>query len=543
MSIQGSLRAQLLALLGGSILLLVVISLFCFRLLAQGVEDYQSLVNSTLQESALVDRANLEFKSQVQEWKNVLLRGKDPEALTKYWTQFEEQERAVNQTLAQLSQLAGQWQDQELVAQVRSLSDEHQKLGQAYRQGKEKFVAAQGDPTVGDQAVKGIDRATSEQMAALVKHLHEEGNRQAQAINEETHSEAILGVVFLIVASLLVGVLSLWLVNRQLLVPIKALTDFIIQLSHGKFDRPFALQRQDELGALAKAANTLRDFLGATFSQLKLSGEQLDSASHELKEISGLMTKGTRDQFSRTDMVATAMHEMSATAQNVAENAASAAQAADQADHTAHEGEQVMQDTIGGIAQMGKEIDNTAGVIKQLDEDSRRISTVLEVIRSIAEQTNLLALNAAIEAARAGEQGRGFAVVADEVRTLAKRTADSTAEINQIIAKVQRGTQDAVQAIGSSQQLSQQSIEQVTVAGRKLQSITSSISQIHGMNQQIATAAEEQTLVVEDIARNLVDIKTIATENEENAHRTQGASDQLHQTAVDLNRAMQKLMA
>ena len=274
-----------------------------------------------------------------------------------------------------------------------------------------------------------------------------------------------------------------------------------------------------------------------------MSGEQLDSASHELKEISGLMTKGTREQFSRTDMVATAMHEMSATAQNVAENAASAAQATDQADHTAHEGEQVMQDAIGGIAQMGKEIDNTAGVIKQLDEDSRRISTVLEVIRSIAEQTNLLALNAAIEAARAGEQGRGFAVVADEVRTLAKRTADSTAEINQIIAKVQRGTQDAVQAIGSSQQLSKQSIEQVTFAGHKLQSITSSIGQIHGMNQQIATAAEEQTLVVEDIARNLVDIKTIATENEENAHRTQGASDQLHQTAVDLNRAMQKLMA
>ncbi|MDY7800782.1 methyl-accepting chemotaxis protein, partial [Aeromonas caviae] len=226
---------------------LVIISLLCFRLLEHGVEDYQSLVNSTLQESTLVDRANLEFKSQVQEWKNVLLRGKDPEALTKYWTRFEEQERAVNQTLAQLSQLAGQWQDQELVAQVRSLSDEHQKLGLAYRQGKEKFVAAQGDPTVGDQAVKGIDRATSEQMEALVKHLHEEGNRQAQAISEETRSQAILGVVFLIVASLLVGVLSLWLVNRQLLVPIKALTDFIIQLSHGKFDRPFALQRQDEL--------------------------------------------------------------------------------------------------------------------------------------------------------------------------------------------------------------------------------------------------------------------------------------------------------
>lgn len=301
---------------------------------------------------------------------------------------------------------------------------------------------------------------------------------------------------------------------------------------------------------LAKREPMLIAPLAGNFFELRnseyavLVSEINKTALYSAEKLTPAQVKGAkRIKRSRTDMVATAMHEMSATAQNVAENAASAAQATDQADHTAHEGEQVMQDTIGGIAQMGKEIDNTAGVIKQLDEDSRRISTVLEVIRSIAEQTNLLALNAAIEAARAGEQGRGFAVVADEVRTLAKRTADSTAEINQIIAKVQRGTQDAVQAIGSSQQLSQQSIEQVTVAGRKLQSITSSISQIHGMNQQIATAAEEQTLVVEDIARNLVDIKTIATENEENAHRTQGASDQLHQTAVDLNRAMQKLMA
>ena len=543
MSIQSSLRGQLLALLAGSILLIVLIALFSFRLLSQGVDDYRDLLASSQAESNLVDESNLEFKIQVQEWKNVLLRGKDPEALAKYWAQFEEKERRVNQILQQLEQLANRWQDDALARQIRDLSDEHQRLGQAYRQGKAKFIAAQADPYIGDAAVKGIDRSTSEKMAALVKHLHEEGEAQAVTINEQTQTNEILGIAMLVGASLAVALLGLWLVNRQLLTPIKSLIDYITQLSHGHFDRPLAMQRQDELGTLAVAANTLREFLGSTFAQLKNGSEQLDSASRDLQQISGLMTTGTREQFSRTDMVAAAMHEMSATAQNVAENAASAAQAADQADRTAHEGEQVMQETIGGIAQMGSEIDNTAAVIHRLDEDSRRISTVLEVIRSIAEQTNLLALNAAIEAARAGEQGRGFAVVADEVRTLAKRTADSTAEINKIIDKVQSGTQAAVAAISSSQELSTKSVEQVSEAGHKLQNITALIGQIHDMNQQIATAAEEQSLVVEDIARNLMDIKSIATDNEANALRTQDASKQLHETAGDLNQAMRQLMA
>jgi len=201
-----------------------------------------------------------------------------------------------------------------------------------------------------------------------------------------------------------------------------------------------------------------------------------------------------------------------------------------------------MQSTITMITRMSGEIENTAGVIQQLDEDSRRISTVLEVIRNIAEQTNLLALNAAIEAARAGEHGRGFAVVADEVRTLAKRTADSTAEINTIITTVQSGTKDAVQAIASSRLLSGDSVEKVTEAGDMLQQITTAISEIHNMTQQIATAAEEQTSVVEDISRNLIEIKDIATDNQDNANVTEETSHQLHTISSELHQTMHKLM-
>ena len=543
MSIQRSLRAQMLSLLGGSILLLIIVSLLCFHYLSRGITSYQTLLNGTLEASQLVDNANLEFKIQVQEWKNVLLRGKNPENLQKYWSQFESQEQKVNAQLNQLREQASAHQNAALVSQVQTLITEHQQLGQAYRAGRDQFLAANADPAVGDKAVKGIDRAASEQMSNLVKQLHQQGVQESELIANETSRTMTLGITILLGSALLITLLSLWLVNHQILNPIKQLITHITRLSQGEFTQTLRLQRQDELGHLVQAANSLRDSLVDTFSQIRHSTDQLDQASSELQHISGKMTDGTQDQFARTDLLATAMHEMSATAQDVAHNAATAAHAADQADQAAKEGEQVMQATINTITHMSQEIENTAGVIQRLDEDSRRISTVLEVIRTIAEQTNLLALNAAIEAARAGEQGRGFAVVADEVRTLAKRTADSTAEINKIIDKVQNGTQDAVQAIASGQQFSEQSVTQVTQAGEMLRHITQAIGEIHNMNQQIATAAEEQTSVAEDISRNLVDIKDIATSNGENAQQTQHTSHQLHTISSELSHAMHRVMA
>jgi len=317
--------------------------------------------------------------------------------------------------------------------------------------------------------------------------------------------------------------------------PMQQLTRYLTRLSQGEMLPPLQLQRQDELGQLTSAANRLQGFLQATLDQLQCSHDELEQSSQTLGSISNQLTGGTQDQLSRTDMVATAMHEMTATAQNVADNAAQAAVAADRADQASREGDDMMQQTIATISQMSQEIDQSATVIQRLSEESRRIGTVLEVIQAIAEQTNLLALNAAIEAARAGEQGRGFAVVADEVRTLARRTADSTAEINKIIEQILGSTQDAVQAISSSQQLGGQGVERVTQAGQMLRRIGEAITDIHGMNQQIATAAEQQTAAVEDISHNLVDIKTVATEIQLQAERTQQASGQLHQNSQRLS--------
>ncbi len=539
MFLQKSLRAQILALLGGSLALILITALACFSFLSNGIHSYRGLLDGPVESSRLIDSANVEFKIQVQEWKNVLLRGQDSANLQRYWSQFEEQERKVQDILGKLVQVAAA--DPALKQQVERLRSEHQALGANYRKGRDAFVAAGADAKAGDAAVKGIDRDASDQMTALVEQLRQNSLSQAEQINSSAARTILSGTIVMLGAALVIAVFSLWLVNRNLIIPIRHLIGHVDQLSHGQFGQRVESTRQDELGLLARAANKLRDFLASTTERLHHSTQNLDNASSELNAIASRMTEGVSEQFERTDQVATAMHEMSATAQEVARHAADAAHAANEADDSARQGGAVMQSTIATITDIRGEIASTAEVIRRLENDSGRIGKVLEVIRGIAEQTNLLALNAAIEAARAGEQGRGFAVVADEVRHLAQRTAESTAEINQIIDTVQTGALNAVRAIESGQQRSEQGVTQVTEAGAMLQRITDAVEAIRDMNHQIATAAEEQTSVAEDISRNLTELTAIASANQDNVERTQMASHNLREMSGELGDVTRRL--
>ncbi|QXI40042.1 methyl-accepting chemotaxis protein [Pseudomonas xantholysinigenes] len=534
-----SLRVQILTLLGASLAAILLIALVCFQFLSSSVRGYAELVDGPLRASQLIDEANLQFKIQVQEWKNVLLRGRQPAELDKYWQQFQAREQQVQQLLGQLAEGS----EPALKARLEQLKASHRQLGAAYEQGRQAFLAAGGDPVAGDLAVKGVDRATSDQMSALVEQLRGDAQVRAEVISATAERTVWLGVLVMLASAVLVGLFSLWLVNRSLVEPIRELIDYVAQLSQGRFGARVDSRREDELGRLALAANTLRDFLADTVGRLKDNADELENASGKLRGVASDMAHGTQDQFQRTDQVATAMHEMSATAQEVARHAADAARAADEADHSAQVGEQVMQQTIDIIAVVNREIAGTAVVIRHLENDSTRIGKVLEVIRGIAEQTNLLALNAAIEAARAGEAGRGFAVVADEVRSLAQRTAASIAEIHQIIEAVQSGAVEAVKAIESGQQRSEEGGEQVQQAGLMLGRITTAVEAIRDMNRQIATAAEEQTSVAEDISRNLVEITRIATANQEAVRHTEEAGQRLHGLSGQLGEVTSRLSA
>ena len=527
-----SLRGQVLTLLGGSLLLMLLIALASFQMLNDSARSYQRLLEGPATISLRVASVDIGFKTQVQEWKNLLLRSNSNDEADSFWRRFEQEEQQIQlqiSDLLTLPQLSA-----ELRSQLQKLQQEHRRIGADYRRGRDAFLQSGFDASEGDEVVRGIDREFSKQLEELTVVWRERTQEEVPVLERSTRNTVIFGLLFMLVSAVVVFVLGQLMLRRQLIEPINRLIGHVDALSQGHLGQPLDVRRQDELGRLAHAANRLREFLSETFGKLKHSTEELDSANRELESVSSKMAGDSRTQFERTDQVATAMQEMSATSQEVARHTTEAAQAADAADAACAQGDQAMRLMVSSIGSIREEISHTSDVVHSLADDSARIGAVLEVIHGIAEQTNLLALNAAIEAARAGEQGRGFAVVADEVRNLARRTAESTAEIQQIIEAVQGGARNAVQAIESGQRSSSEGVEQVNRAVEILRGINVAVEAIRDMNRQIATAAEEQTAVAEEMTHSLTDITSIAKANQQHVERTHQAASQLLEISAEL---------
>ena len=382
----------------------------------------------------------------------------------------------------------------------------------------------------------GNAQAASEQ---ALQHMAEQGTLLLQTSQAMTTSQtavrdagATQAKTLLAVATglaLALGLLAAWAITRQIIIPLRQTLRAAERVASGDLTQNLQVNRRDELGQLQASMQRMTQGLRELIGGIGDGVTQIASAAEELSAVTEQTSAGVNNQKVETDQVATAMNQMTATVHEVARNAEQASEAALMADQQAREGDRVVGEAVAQIERLAGEVINSSEAMNQLKAESDKIGSVLDVIKSVAQQTNLLALNAAIEAARAGEAGRGFAVVADEVRSLAQRTQQSTEEIEELIAGLQSGTQRVASVMDNSRQLTDSSVELTRRAGSSLETITRTVSSIQAMNQQIATAAEEQTAVAEEINRSVMNVRDISDQ-------TSAASEETASSSVELAR-------
>ncbi|RMT69810.1 Methyl-accepting chemotaxis protein [Pseudomonas syringae pv. theae] len=421
---------------------------------------------------------------------------------------------------------------------LAQFEDANSKMG-AYIDGVKQIIAMDSsdhEKAVSFANAEQVQRATAyqEKLTTLRKQNAEEavssGNDATAVYN---HSVNVLLTV-VIAASLLTVVLAIAL-TRSIVDPISVSLKLAEDIAAGDLTRQLSVVGSDEASRLMNALNTMSGNLRSTIHEISGASAQLSTAAVEMTSITESADRTLQQQNSEIEQAATAVNQMSAAVEEVARNATSTSEAARQSSLSADLGNQRVAETLAAMQKLTGLVEGSSGQVTALAGQAQDISKVLSVIRGIAEQTNLLALNAAIEAARAGEQGRGFAVVADEVRALAHRTQTSTQEIEQMISAIQAGSSATVESMQKSTLEVHSTRKTAEGAGESLRQITESVLEINNRNLQIATASEQQAHVARDVDRSLISIRDLAVQSSEGTRQTLVASNELSQLAVNLN--------
>jgi methyl-accepting chemotaxis protein len=517
------------ALIGALMLFLGVFALNQMSKIRGATEDIT--LSSVPSIRALDDFTQLTLRLRVLSYR--LLTNREPEVQQKTLESFELRNQQIRAAQAVYEKLIDSGEE-------RSIYDEYVRLLAQYHQIEDRMKSLSQANQV-DELRKLLNTellSNSEQVNSVLNRLLDYNNKSALATNQQAKDQYDLAfdlVVGLLVIATALTLLFAWLLTRSITLPISQALDAAEKIAEGNLTRPIQVDGNDEAGRLLAAMAKMQEKLRDTLQRIAGSATQLASAAEELNAVTDESARGLTQQNNEIEQAATAVNEMTSAVEEVARNAVSTSEASRNATTSAGDGRDLVQETVSAIERMSGDVQATATLIGDLANESRDIGKVLDVIRGLADQTNLLALNAAIEAARAGEAGRGFAVVADEVRALAHRTQQSTSEIERMIGSIQAGTEHAVDSMRNSTERAESTLNIAKGAGMSLDTINTAIVEINERNLVIASAAEEQAQVAREVDRNLVNIRDLSVQSATGASQTSAASSELSRLAVDLN--------
>ncbi|MFJ4142031.1 methyl-accepting chemotaxis protein [Pseudomonas sp. NPDC089734] len=416
---------------------------------------------------------------------------------------------------------------------------------QNYLQAQDRLrkISLAGETDQINGLIIGDLKVYSDQIAPLLEKLIALNTTGANKAVEDASSQyesSRFMIAGMIIAAALLTVLLAVLLTRSIVRPLMDAVQVAEDVAAGDLSKTVVVQGKDEVSRLQQALSGMQLNLRKTIQQISDSAALLASAAEELDAVTTESSRGLQQQNNEIEQAATAVNEMTAAVEEVARNAVSTSEASRLSSHSAQEGRHRVSETLSSIQQMTKDVAVTSDQVRSLAEQSQAIGKVLDVIQAIAQQTNLLALNAAIEAARAGEAGRGFAVVADEVRALAHRTQTSAQEIEVMVGGIQTDTEQAVISMQNSSSKAEATLDIAQSAGQALEEITKAINEISERNLVIASAAEEQAQVAREVDRNLVNIRDLSLQSTTGADQTTTASHELSRLAVDLSKMVSR---